>query len=95
MLKVNNEVGHGYTASMKISKFLFISGVLALSLVTLPASAHTVLASADPAENSTVDILPAEISITFAEELISIGYLKLLLRGNRLFRLSFPYEKEQ
>ena len=73
MLKVNNEVGHGYTASMKISKFLFISGVLALSLVTLPASAHTVLASADPAENSTVDILPAEISITFAEELISIG----------------------
>jgi methionine-rich copper-binding protein CopC len=58
---------------MKLSKFLFAIGLLALSLTALPASAHTVLASADPAENSTVDILPSEISITFAEELISIG----------------------
>jgi methionine-rich copper-binding protein CopC len=58
---------------MKVSNFLFALGLLALSLVALPASAHTVLTSADPAVNSTVDILPSTISLTFAEELVSIG----------------------
>ena len=58
---------------MKVSNFLFASGLLALSLVALPASAHTVLTSADPAVNSTVDILPSTISLIFAEELVSIG----------------------
>ena len=58
---------------MKLSKFLFAIGLLALSLPALPASAHTALVSADPAVNSTIDILPSTIALTFAEELISIG----------------------
>jgi methionine-rich copper-binding protein CopC len=58
---------------MKLSKFLFATGLLVLSLAALPASAHTALVSGDPAVNSTIDILPSTIALTFAEELISIG----------------------
>ena len=58
---------------MKLSKFLFATGLLVLSLAALPASAHTALVSADPAVNSTIDILPSTVALTFAEELISIG----------------------
>ena len=58
---------------MKFSKFLFVAGLLVLSLLALPASAHTALVSADPAVNSTIDLLPPVISLNFAEELISIG----------------------
>ena len=58
---------------MKLFKFLFATGLLALSLAAPPASAHTALVSADPAVNSTIDILPLTVALTFAEELISIG----------------------
>jgi methionine-rich copper-binding protein CopC len=58
---------------MKISKLLLAAGVLALSLVALPASAHTVLISADPAIDSTIIALPATVSLTFAEELVALG----------------------
>jgi methionine-rich copper-binding protein CopC len=58
---------------MKISKFLFATGILAISLIALPASAHTTLTSANPAENSTVAALPSVISLKFAEDLVSIG----------------------
>ena len=58
---------------MKISKVLIAAGLIAVSLIAPPASAHTVLTSADPAENSIVDTLPSAISLTFAEELVSIG----------------------
>ena len=58
---------------MKISKFLLAAGALAITLVALPASAHTVLASADPAINSTVVALPSTVSLTFADELIALG----------------------
>jgi hypothetical protein len=58
---------------MKISKVLIAAALLAISLIALPASAHTVLISSDPAENSTIDALPSTISLTFAEELVSIG----------------------
>jgi len=58
---------------MKMAKFLFIAGFLALSLVTPTASAHTVLASADPAIDSTLTDLPSTISLTFADELVAIG----------------------
>ena len=58
---------------MKMSKLLLTAGALALSLVALPASAHTELVSADPAIDSTVIALPSTISLTFAEELIAIG----------------------
>jgi len=58
---------------MKISKVLIAAGLITVSLIAPPASAHTVLTSADPAENSIVDTLPSAISLTFAEELVSIG----------------------
>jgi len=58
---------------VKLSKFLFATGLLVLSLAAPPASAHTALLSADPAVNSMIDILPSTIELTFAEELISIG----------------------
>ena len=58
---------------MKISKLLLAAGALAITLVALPASAHTVLASADPAINSTVVALPSTVSLTFADELIALG----------------------
>lgn len=58
---------------MKISKFIFATGLLAISLIAPPASAHTVLITADPAADSSVDVLPSTISLTFAEELVSIG----------------------
>lgn len=58
---------------MKLFKFLFATGLLVLSLASLPASAHTELVSADPAVNSTLEILPSNIALTFAEELIVIG----------------------
>jgi hypothetical protein len=58
---------------MKISKLLLAAGVLALSLVALPASAHTVLITADPAIDSTIIALPATVSLTFADELVVLG----------------------
>jgi LPXTG-motif cell wall-anchored protein len=58
---------------MKMAKFVLIAGLLALSLVTPQASAHTVLASADPAVDSTIVDLPSAISLTFADELVVIG----------------------
>jgi methionine-rich copper-binding protein CopC len=58
---------------MKFSKYLIATGFLALSLIALPASAHTVLVSSSPAADSTVEILPTSIELTFAEDLISIG----------------------
>jgi methionine-rich copper-binding protein CopC len=58
---------------MKLLKFLFAGGILVLSLIALPASAHTTLTGADPAENSTVAALPLVISLTFAEDLVNIG----------------------
>ena len=58
---------------MKISKFLLAVGALVFSLIALPASAHTLLASSDPAIDSTVVTLPSAVSLTFADELVAIG----------------------
>jgi methionine-rich copper-binding protein CopC len=58
---------------MKASKTLILIGLLTISLFTLPASAHTVIVGASPAENATLKVLPSAITITFAEELINIG----------------------
>jgi methionine-rich copper-binding protein CopC len=71
--KVNNEVDRRYDSIMKLTKLLIPVGLLTISLLTFPASAHTVLVSADPAANATVDALPSTISLTFEEELVSIG----------------------
>ena len=58
---------------MKMLKAVIATFFVALTLMALPASAHTVLISANPAANATIDALPSTISLTFAEELISIG----------------------
>ena len=63
---------------MKISKFLLTVGALAFAFTALPASAHTVLASADPAINSTVISLPSAVSLTFADELVALGDSNLI-----------------
>ena len=63
---------------MKILKFLFAAGLLAISITASPASAHTELVSADPAAESTVDSLPAKVTLTFGEELIKIGDSNLI-----------------
>jgi methionine-rich copper-binding protein CopC len=63
---------------MKTSKFLFAAGLIGISLIALPASAHTELVSADPAAESTLDSLPAKVSLTFGEELIKIGDSNLI-----------------
>lgn len=63
---------------MKISKFLLTVGALAFSFAILPASAHTVLASADPAINSMVISLPSAVSLTFADELVALGDSNLI-----------------
>jgi methionine-rich copper-binding protein CopC len=46
---------------------------MVMPLLSVPASAHTVVVSASPAENAILEDLPSTISITFAEELIDIG----------------------
>lgn len=72
------KVYRGYTALMKASKALILMGLFTISLQALPASAHTVIVSANPAENAILQILPSSISITFAGELIDIGDSNLI-----------------
>lgn len=52
---------------------VILSLFLLLSLNTTPAFAHTELLSSDPAAGSLVESWPAEISLTFNEDLISVG----------------------
>ena len=58
---------------MRYRNLIRALGLLAITMICVPASAHTVLVSANPAENSIIQSLPSTISITFAEELIDIG----------------------
>ena len=58
---------------MRYRNLIGVMGLMAMPLLSVPASAHTVVVSASPAENSIVEVLPSAISITFAEELIDIG----------------------
>lgn len=46
---------------------------MAMPLLSVPASAHTIVVSASPTENAILEVLPLAISITFAEALINIG----------------------
>ena len=58
---------------MKSLKHLIAATFMAIFLLAQPAFAHTVLISSDPAADATVEVMPDSISLTFAEELISIG----------------------
>lgn len=57
---------------MKVTRIL-IAASLILAVTTTPAIAHTKLISSDPAAGSLVDSWPAEISLTFDEDLITVG----------------------
>ena len=46
---------------------------LFLVFLVSPASAHTVLISSSPQKDSVIETLPTTISVTFAEDLVSIG----------------------
>ncbi|CAB5241164.1 unannotated protein [freshwater metagenome] len=56
-------------------RFLSILSILFItSFFVLPsASAHAGLVSSSPEANSVIKVLPAEVSLTFSEDLISVG----------------------
>ena len=57
-----------------IKKLLLITSVLSSLLLTAPeAKAHTVLIGSDPAAGSTITQLPEEITLNFAEPLLTLG----------------------
>jgi methionine-rich copper-binding protein CopC len=57
---------------MKATRIL-IAASLILAVTTGPATAHTKLISSDPAAGSLVESWPTEISLTFDEDLITVG----------------------
>ncbi len=57
---------------MKITKILLAASLL-LAFSAAPARAHTELLSSDPAAGSIIQEWPAEISLTFNEDLITVG----------------------
>jgi copper resistance protein C len=52
---------------------ILIAASLILAVTTTPAIAHTKLLISDPAAGSLVESWPTEISLTFDEDLISVG----------------------
>ncbi|MEI6215697.1 MAG: copper resistance CopC family protein [Actinomycetes bacterium] len=60
---------------MRVIRTSRVVAALALLLISLPtaAQAHTTLASAIPAVNSSVSVWPTNISLTFAEDLQTFG----------------------
>ena len=52
---------------------IFIAASLILAATAAPAIAHTELLSSDPAAGSLIESWPAEISLTFNEDLITVG----------------------
>lgn len=46
---------------------------LFLVFLMSPASAHTVLVSSSPEKDSIIEMLPTTITLTFAEDLVSLG----------------------
>ena len=57
---------------MKVTRIFFAASLI-LAATAVPAIAHTELLSSDPAAGSLVESWPAEISLTFNEDLISVG----------------------
>ena len=57
---------------MKVTRIL-IAASLIFAATAAPATAHTKLISSDPAAGSLVESWPTEISLTFDEDLITVG----------------------
>lgn len=57
---------------MLMRRIAAIATTIFLVILVSPASAHTVLVSSSPEKGSILESLPASISITFAENLLSI-----------------------
>ncbi|MCC4907637.1 copper resistance CopC family protein [Microbacterium sp. cx-59] len=65
-----------FSSARRLSAAVLAGLVLALGMLwasAVPASAHDELSSSDPAAGSTVDVLPAQLVLTFSAELLSDG----------------------
>ena len=58
---------------MKMRRIAALATFLFLLFLVSPASAHTVLVTSSPQKDSVIESLPSAISLTFAEDLVSIG----------------------
>jgi len=58
---------------MQIRRIAALVTSLFLVFLVSPASAHTVLVSSSPQQDSVIEALPTNITMTFAEDLVSIG----------------------
>ena len=58
---------------MQMRRIAALATSLFLIFLVSPASAHTVLVSSSPQKDSVIETLPTTITMTFAEELVSIG----------------------
>ena len=58
---------------MKMRRIAALATSLFLAFLVSPSSAHTVLVSSSPQKDSVIETLPSAISLTFAEDLVSIG----------------------
>ena len=58
---------------MQMRRIAALATSLLLVFLVSPASAHTVLISSSPQKDSVIETLPTTISMTFAEDLVSIG----------------------
>jgi len=58
---------------MKLRRIAALATSLFLLFLVSPASAHTVLVTSSPQKDSVIESLPSAISLTFAEDLVSIG----------------------
>ena len=58
---------------MRTRQIIALAGAIFLAFSASPASAHTVLVNSIPQSESVISLLPPEVTITFAEELIAIG----------------------
>ena len=58
---------------MQMRRISALATSLFLVFLMSPASAHTVLVSSSPEKDSIIEMLPTTITLTFAENLVSLG----------------------
>lgn len=58
---------------MQMRRVAALATSLFLVFLMSPASAHTVLVSSSPEKDSIIEMLPTTITLTFAEDLVSLG----------------------
>jgi methionine-rich copper-binding protein CopC len=58
---------------MRFRQIIALVGAIFLLFTASPASAHTVMVNSIPQSKSVISSLPTEVTITFAEDIITIG----------------------